>query len=307
MAFSLNEPVRLKCASATYAGYPRPSSDRGPARDAVDRVRLRAVKAAAMPRLAECTWREAARLARDRRTVVLLPLGAVEQHGPHLPLLVDWLGAEELARQVAPRLRRAGWRPVLAPALPYGASPLAEDWAGTLSLSVATLRRVIVELVRALARHGFRRVVLTNYQADPGHLRAIALARRDLARVRPLTVVVAGFSPDAGSPMLTPRVTAMLRSTRPALEWHSGELETSMMLDAAPRLVRRSVARRLPPVWADWRGALQRGPTSFRKMKPGGPGYFGSPASARAATGRRAMAVRARLIAADVLHALGAP
>jgi creatinine amidohydrolase len=265
------------------------------------------VTAPSFPRLAELTWPEAARVARDRRTVVLLPLGAVEQHGPHLPLLVDWLGAEELARRLAPHLRRAGWRPVLAPSLPYGASPLAEDWSGTLALSVATLRRVLVELIRSLARHGFRRVVLTNYQADPGHLGAIALARRDLARVRGLKVLVAGFTPDRASPMMTPRVTAMLRSPKPHLEWHSGELETSVMLEAAPRLVRRDLARRLRPVWVDWRLALTRGRTSFRAMNPGGAGYFGAPAVARADTGRRAMALRARLIARDLVKQLGRP
>ena len=254
-------------------------------------------------RLAECTSPEAARLGRDHRTVVLLPLGAVEQHGPHLPLLVDWLGAEELARRLAPHLRRAGWRPILAPAMPYGASPLAEDWSGTLSLSTATLRRVVVEVVQALARHGFRRVVLTNYQADPGHLRAMALARRDLARVPGLVVLFAGFSPDRSAAMLAPGVTRMLRSPRPALEWHAGELETSMMLDAAPHLVRRAIARRAPPAWVDWRAALKRGAT-FRTMHPDGPGYFGSPAAARAETGRRAMAARARRIAAETLGAL---
>src|SRR5438552_4696215 len=120
------------------------------------------VTSARLPRLAEYTSPEAARLARDRRTIVLLPLGAVEQHGPHLPLLVDWLGAEELARRIAPHLARAGWRPVLAPSLPYGASPLAEDWPGTVSLAPATLRRLIVEIVAGLARTGFRRFVLTN-------------------------------------------------------------------------------------------------------------------------------------------------
>ena len=255
-------------------------------------------------RLAECTWPEAARLARDRRTVVLLPLGAVEQHGPHLPLLVDWLGAEELARRIAPHLKRAGWRPILAPSLPYGASPLAEDWSGTVSLSVPTLRRVIVEIVRGLARHGFRRVVLTNYQADPGQLRAMALARRDLSRVRGLTVLFAGFSPEPSEAMLTPRVTRMLRSSRPEREWHSGELETSMMLDAAPHLVRRDVVRRLRPVWVDWRAALRGGPTTFRKMAPRGGGYFGAPAGARAATGRKAMTLRARLIASELVAAL---
>ena len=88
-----------------------------------------------MIRLAERTTREARRLARDRRSVILLPLGAIEQHGPHLPLHVDWLGAEEIARRVGPALARAGYRPVLAPGLPYGVSTLAEDWSGTVSLS----------------------------------------------------------------------------------------------------------------------------------------------------------------------------
>lgn len=91
---------------------------------------------------------------------------------------MDWLGAEELARHVAPHLQRAGYRVVLAPALPYGASPLALT---TVSLSRATLRRVIVEVLGSLARHGFRRFVLANYQADPAHVRAMAEAKRALA------------------------------------------------------------------------------------------------------------------------------
>jgi creatinine amidohydrolase len=78
-----------------------------------------------MIRLAEMTSPEAAKLARDPRAIVLLPLGAIEQHGPHLPLLVDWRGAEELSLSVAPHLARAGWRPVLAPGIPYGVSTLA--------------------------------------------------------------------------------------------------------------------------------------------------------------------------------------
>src|SRR5437879_12743922 len=100
-----------------------------------------------MIRLAERTWPEAARLARDRRSVVLLPLGAIEQHGPHLPLLVDWLGAEELARRIAPHLSRAGYRPILAPALPYGVRTLAVAWGGTVSLPTRTLSPVNHELV----------------------------------------------------------------------------------------------------------------------------------------------------------------
>jgi hypothetical protein len=148
-------------------------------------------------RLADCTSPEARVLARDPRAVVLLPLGAIEQHGPHLPLSVDWLGAEEIARRIAPRLRRGGYRPILAPAIPYGVSTLAIGWSGTVSLSPSTLRRLVVDIIEALSAHGFRRFVLTNYQADPDHLRVVAKVVNDLQRGYRVQVLVAGFTPDA--------------------------------------------------------------------------------------------------------------
>ena len=257
-------------------------------------------------RLAELTSPEARAWARDPRTVIVFPLGAVEEHGPHLPLMVDSIGAEELARRVAPHLARAGWRPLLIPTLPYGVSGLCAEWAGTVSLSEAALTTVIVEVVRGLACHGFRRFVLTNYQADPGHLRAMAVARRQLDRQR-LQIAFAGFTPDASAAMLSPRVMALMRSPRAEREWHSGELETAMMLSVAPGLVRRAIMRRLPPHWIDFRAALARGAKTFRIMSPRGRGYFGLPRAARADTGRRAMALRGRLIALDVLTQLGSP
>jgi creatinine amidohydrolase/Fe(II)-dependent formamide hydrolase-like protein len=259
-------------------------------------------------RLGELTSPGAARLARDPRAVVLIPLGAIEQHGPHLPLLVDWRGAEELARRIEPHLRRAGWRAVLAPSIPYGVSTLAVGWPGTVSLSMSTLRRLIVEVVGGLASHGFRRFVLTNYQADPDHLIAIAQARRALARRR-VRVLVAGFSPGARppTPMVNPRVQALMRSPNPRAEWHSGELETAMMLSVEPRLVRRRVARRLAPAWLDFRRGLARGARNFRDLGPGGAGYFGWPAAARSRTGRAVMALRGRLIARALIAALGKP
>jgi creatinine amidohydrolase len=265
-----------------------------------------------MIRLAERTYPEAARLARDPRAVVILPLGAVEQHGPHLPLLVDWLGAEELARHVAPHLTRAGYRVVLAPALPYGASPLAHTWPGTVSLSPATLRRVIVEIVVSLARHGFRRFVLASYQADPEHVRALGEARRVLRRRRGrrgrrLQIQFAGFSPEAAgrAAMLSPRVLRLSRSPRPAFEWHAGELETALVLARRPDLARRRLIRRLPPAWVDFGAALRRGARTFEEIAPGGLGYFGWPAAARAVTAKEALRLRGRLMAREILRAFG--
>ena len=208
-------------------------------------------------------------------------LAAIEEHGPHLPLLVDWLGAEELARVIAPCLRRAGWRAVRVPSMPYGASPLAVGWSGTVSLSIGTLPRV-GGVIRGLARHCFRRFVLTNYQADPGHLRAMALIKRSAERRGRVQVLFAGFAP--GPPkaaMVGPRITALIWSPRPERERHSGELETAMVLAVRPGLVRRALACRLPPAWVDVKRALAGGRTTFRKMNPKGRGYFGWPAAAR--------------------------
>ena len=260
-----------------------------------------------MIHLAGLTSPEAEKLARDPRVVVLLPLGAIEQHGPHLPLLVDWRGAEELARRIAPHLRRAGWRPILAPSIPYGVSTLAIGWPGTVSLSMPTLRRLIVEVVNELAGHGFRRFVLTNYQADPDHLKAIAAARRELGRRRRLRVLVAGFEPGKRppTPMVNGRVQALMRSPNPGAEWHSGELETALMLSVDRKLVRERIARRLAPAWCDFRRALARGARNFRELGPGGAGHFGWPRAARARTGRAVMTLRGRLIARRLLETLG--
>ena len=266
-----------------------------------------------MIRLAERTYPEAARLARDPRSVVILPRGAVEQHGPHLPLLVDWLGAEALAEAVAPHLERAGYRVILAPALPYGASPLAAAWAGTVSLSAATLRRAIVEIVGSLARPGFRRFVLSSYQADGAHVRAMGEAKRALLKKRApggggrLRIQFAGFSPEASTraAMLSPRVLRLSRSPRPAFEWHSGELETALVLARRPELARRGLIKRLPPVWVDWGAALRRGARTFEEIAPGGLGYFGWPAAARAVTARRTLRLRGALMAREILRAFG--
>src|SRR5919108_6588355 len=191
-----------------------------------------------MIRLAERTWPEAARLAADPRSVVLPPPGAAEQPGPPLPLLVDWLGAEELARRVAPYLRRAGFRPLLLPGLPYGASPLARGFAGTIGLSTRTLIAVVTEILGALATQGFRRFVLANYQADPAHLAAMARIKRRAERRGGVRVLFAGFAPTprAQRAMTSPRVMRLLRSPTREREWHSGGMETAVVLATRPRL-----------------------------------------------------------------------
>ena len=122
-----------------------------------------------------------------------------------------------------------------------------------------------------------------------------------------LQVLFAGFTPDAGAPsaMVNPRIRALMKSPKPDLEWHSGELETALMLARRPDLVRRDLARTLPPAWVDFRAALARGARRFEEIAPGGAGYFGWPAAARARTAERVMRLRGELIARALLEELG--
>src|SRR5688500_10080905 len=88
--------------------------------------------------LAEMTWEEARDLDRGR-TVALLPVGAVEAHGPHLPLATDCLIAEAMGRAAAERLEARGVPAVVLPVFPYTRAGFAAGFPGTISPSVAAV------------------------------------------------------------------------------------------------------------------------------------------------------------------------
>lgn len=176
--------------------------------------------------LAEMTWPQvAADIARGRTTVVV-PFGAVEQHGPHLVLDTDAVLGDRLAPMLARRLGA-----VCTPTVRVGSSRHHLAFAGTLSLRPETLTMVALDLIDSLARHGFRRIVLlpTHAGNDEPLLHA---ARR---------------SPHDGVTIVVPRLAAVVEHLLSAAAargtpvsdagGHAGELETSLMLALAPHLV----------------------------------------------------------------------
>src|SRR5690348_933063 len=94
-------------------------------------------------------------LPRDR-TVLLLPTGSVEQHGPHLPVDTDIHSAYEICLRVA---RAAAEPTIVLPPMWWGTSPHHMAFAGTISLSSETFSALVVDICRSLQRHGFERIV----------------------------------------------------------------------------------------------------------------------------------------------------
>ncbi|MCY4529508.1 MAG: creatininase family protein [Chloroflexi bacterium] len=102
----------------------------------------------------------------------VLPVGAVEQHGPHLPLSVDWFQGEIVARRVAERLDG-----FLLPGVPYGCSQAHTGFRGSISLAPETLGAVVTDIAESLLEQGFCRIAVLNFHG--GNL-VLKLAVRDL-------------------------------------------------------------------------------------------------------------------------------
>ena len=207
--------------------------------------------------LADLTWPEAAERS---GAVLVVPLGATEQHGPHLPVSTDTDVALALAARV-------GARPdvVVAPALPYGASGEHAGFAGTLSIGQEALGLVLVELVRS-ASASFRRVLLLC-----AHGGNAATVDRVVRQLRHAQHDVLAWSP------------------RWRGDAHAGRTETSVQLALGRRvLADRARAGATAPL-AELLPALRR--AGVRGVSPNG--VLGDPAGAHADEGERLLAAAA--------------
>jgi creatinine amidohydrolase len=175
----------------------------------------------------EMTWEDFAG-ADKTRWIAVLPVAAVEQHGPHLPLGVDALiGAAYLSRARA--LLPAELPVSFLPMLPIGTSEEHRAFPGTLTLSADTLIRVLAEIGESVHRAGLRKLVIVN--SHGGNVSAIDLVTRDLrVRLNLLTVACSWFG--LGYP------DGQFTQQEQVHGIHAGAIETSIMLAAHPALVR---------------------------------------------------------------------
>lgn len=162
---------------------------------------------------------------------MILPLGATEQHGPHLPLGTDTIRAVALADRLAERL---GPGSLVAPTLPFGCSDEHSGFPGLLGLEAETLARVILDLARRLTGWGVRRLVLLS--AHGGNGEALDLALALLRQELPDLEVQTNDNLETIAPVLL-EVARRDGISANALGLHAGEGETSEMLHLRPDLV----------------------------------------------------------------------
>jgi creatinine amidohydrolase len=227
--------------------------------------------------LASLTW-PAVRELPAARTIAVLPTGAIEAHGPHLPLGTDVIIAEAMARAGADRLAARGFHVLMLPALAMSPAPFASEFAGTMHVPAESTTQIVTGVVRSLASHGVRVTAIANAHHDPAHVDALRRAVSEISTSSCDGVVV---FPDLTRRRWAERLTPEFRSGA----CHAGRYEGSIVLAERPDLVRSDVMSALAPNPRSLVDAVREGRTTFTDA--GGPdAYFGFPADATAEEGR---------------------
>jgi creatinine amidohydrolase len=234
----------------------------------------------------------AARLAGDRPVVVLVPVGSVEPHGPHLALATDTAISTGVAWRACELLAARGLAPLVAPSVPYGVTECAAAFKGAVSVPAAALTAFLRAVVDGLLATGVAHVCLVNNHLEPAHDRAVAAAVADLPAGRASVACP-----------LRKRWARTLSAEFKQGACHAGQYETSLLLALAPELVDEAAAAALPEVPISLSDKLAAGITDFAGMGLD-RAYAGAPARATAREGDFLADRLAEMVATEILETL---
>jgi len=185
------------------------------------------------PILGELTWPEAQTRFKEV-DIALLPVGSIEQHGPHLPLDTDAFDANHLAREVAAACSDP--KPLVLPQVSYGVSYHHGDFSGTINISPNTLSQLVYEIGMSAARNGITKLVIIN--GHGGNIPALQFAAQMVNRdAHIFTCVETGETSEKD----------ILELIETPNDVHAGEIETSTTLAVRPHMVRRKKMRKFIP------------------------------------------------------------
>ncbi|WP_290816563.1 creatininase family protein [Halovivax sp.] len=180
--------------------------------------------------LAEHAWPDVEAALEDGTRTAIVAVGSIEQHGPHLPVIMDSLAGDELSRRVAERLGDA----IAAPTIRPGCSGHHMDFPGTITISPETLMETIRAYCRSLDAHGFEHVVLL--PTHGGNFAPVNTVAPEIAREIEATVIPLANLDELMTLMNEGLRAAGVEYEEPVI--HAGAAETAIVLAVAEDLVR---------------------------------------------------------------------
>jgi creatinine amidohydrolase len=241
--------------------------------------------------MSEMSWTEVDEALKDR-PVALVPVGAVEAHGPHLPLATDTLIATEMARRGAKKLKQHGIPALILPPVYFTVADFGADFAGTLSLPPETATALLRDVALAAGKR-FRAVAFCNIHLEPRHVECLKKAVEEADRAGASVTFV-----DLARKRWAEKLGAAFQQGD-----HAGAWETSLMMAAAPDRVRERERISLPPI-DGLLPAIKKGAKTF--VEAGGEeAYFGDPTAASAEEGEAAFEALGEVLCVSVMEHLG--
>jgi creatinine amidohydrolase len=236
----------------------------------------------------------AALVADARPFAVLVPVGSIEPHGPHLPLATDALISQGACARAVPLLAAGGVLARIAAPVPFGVTDCAAGFPGAVSVPAAALTAYLRAITVGLLGAGVSHVCLVNNHLEPDHDAAVRAA-------------IAGAATGAASVAcpLSRRWARTLSDEFKRGACHAGRYETAIVMAEAPALVDEAARRALPEVPISLSEQLRAGVTTFAAMGMD-RAYAGAPAEATAGEGDALLDKLAQMIATEVLEALAA-
>jgi creatinine amidohydrolase len=240
----------------------------------------------------DMTWTEIDEAMKKERPVALLPVGATEAHGPHLPVSTDSVIAVEMAKRGAAKLKEHGVTALVLPAVAFTVADYGADFAGTISISPDTSVALLRDICASAARR-FRAVALVNIHLEPRHVECLKR--------------VVDEANKAGSSVCFPDITKKrwVETLGEAFKDgdHAGAFETSLMMAAAPDMVRERERISLPPMEGLMAG-MKKGAKTFAEAG-GEDAYFGDPTAASAEEGENLYEALVEILRLSVMEHLG--
>lgn len=193
--------------------------------------------------MVEMTWQEV-QAGADRGAIVLLPVGIVEGHGPHLDLSADFYLSTLNCRFLKQELESKGIEALIAPPFYWGISKDVAQYAGTFSVRPETMKGLLTDILTSLKSWGFKRVFVQNAHGDPLHIEMIKSA---IAEANEASGFKAYFMWELGIEVENNIIFPAMRENRYQPDYHAGAVETAQMAAYFPEKVRSDVAKALKP------------------------------------------------------------
>lgn len=243
--------------------------------------------------LASLSWTEVAECV-GHDSVILLPVGAVEAHGPHLGLDTDIIIAQAAAQRAADRFAAIGMDAWIAPPISYGVSFVGSSFPGTTPVAAEPFRAYLEWVLRGLTGIAGSDVIVVNAHLEPAHLAAIQSACGAVSAESGACVHAVDHR--------APRWASRLGAEFSGGSRHAGSYEASIVLAVDPDAVRTERLPDLPPVWIDLPARLRAGARTFEEAG-GTQAYFGDPARSTAGEGHRLLDELGAIIVESSLEA----